>query len=121
MYPTYQPYQNQLQSLQNQFSQLAQPITPPQQPPIQYVNGRQSVDAYQLMPNQSALLMDNSMDRFYIKTADASGSCTVKSYDFKEATDTPTIEYVTKAEFEELKTEVSKLTAKPKKKGELDE
>ena len=51
--------------------------------------------------------MDNSMPRFYIKVADASGMCTIKSYDFAETQDTPKTEYVSKAEFDDLKNKIS--------------
>ena len=92
MYP-YSSYQNQLQ---NQFMS-------PQTPAVQYVNGRQSADNYSMMPNSSVILMDSNIDRFYLKKADASGSCTIKEYDFHEVEDKSVPEYVTREEFEELK------------------
>jgi len=98
MYPILQPYQNQLQNLQNQY--LTPPVTTPT---VQYVNSRQSADNYTMQPNSSVILMDSTMDRFYLKTADASGSCVVKAYDFTEVSDEVKPDYVTRAEFEELK------------------
>lgn len=78
MYP-FNPYQNQLQNLQSQILSPA--------PSIQYVNGRQSADNYTMQPNSSVILMDSTMDRFYVKKSDASGSCTVDAYDFHKAAD----------------------------------
>ena len=95
MYPILQPYQNQLQSLQNQI------MTPV--PAVQYVNGKQSADKYVMQPNSSVILMDSNQDRFYLKKADASGSCTVEAYDFYKAEDEEKSEFVTRKEFEDLK------------------
>jgi hypothetical protein len=95
MYPILQPYQNQLQNLQNQIINTA--------PAIQYVNDRASAENYQMQPNSSVILMDSNVDRFYLKKADASGSCTVTAYDFHEAEEEPKTEYVTRKEFNELK------------------
>ena len=87
MYPIYQ-YQ----------SFLSQPTQA-----IQYVNSRQSADSYPMSPNSSVILMDSNLARFYIKQTDASGTATVKSYDFKETEEERPPEYVTKAEFESFK------------------
>ena len=70
---------------------------------IQYVNGRQSAETYQMPANSSAILMDSNMARFYMKQTDATGMATIKSYDFKETEEDKPIEYVTKAEFEKFK------------------
>lgn len=89
MYYPYQqtPYQN--------LRQLSQGI--------QYVNNRQSAEAYQLAPNSSVILMDSNQARFYMKQTDASGMATIKAYDFKEVREEKPEEYVTKAEFEKFK------------------
>ena len=70
---------------------------------IQYVNGKQSAEAYQMPINSSVILMDSNLPRFYLKQTDASGTVTIKAYDFKEAEDEKPIEYVTKQEFEKFK------------------
>lgn len=88
MYPYQQTY----------YPQLRQP-----QQGIQYVNNRQSAEAYQLAPNSSVILMDANLSRFYMKQTDASGMATLKAYDFKEAKEEKPEEYVTKAEFEKFK------------------
>ena len=86
-------------------------FTPPTQN-IQYVNGRQSAESYQMTPNSSVILMDSNCARFYMKKTDASGMATVRAYDFKEVEENKPLEYVTKSEFETFKAEM---------KGEKDE
>ena len=73
---------------------------------IQYVNGRQSAESYQMMPNSSVILMDSNKARFYWKQTDASGMATVRAYDFKEVEENKAPEYVTKSEFETFKAEM---------------
>ena len=91
--------------LQNPFmaQMMPQPMGQPTQN-IQYVNGKQSAESYQLPANSSVILMDSNMARFYVKKTDASGLATVKSYDFKETEEEKPEEYVTKKEFEKFKT-----------------
>ena len=60
------------------------PLIPQQQAQtIQYVNGKQSAESYQMPVNSSVVLMDSNMARFYMKQTDASGVATIKAYDFK--------------------------------------
>ena len=87
MYPIF-PYQTSLLS---------------QNPSIQYVNGKQSAEAYQMPANSSVILMDSNQARFYMKQTDASGMATIRAYDFKEAEEDRPKEYVTKEEFESFK------------------
>jgi len=82
------------------------PFTPPQTQNIQYVNGRQSAESYQMLPNSSVILMDSTKARFYMKQTDASGMATVRAYDFKEVEADKPAEYVTKSEFENFKAEM---------------
>lgn len=102
-YPiNYNPYNFQMPQLQVQQPQQ-------QQPGIQYVNGKESANAYQMQPNSSMLLMDSNDAKFYIKTSDASGFCTVKTYTFQEEIEsTENNQYVTKQEFEEFKQQLLK-------------
>lgn len=95
MYSYYPPLQSPFQ----------QPMMPVQQETedIKYVNGKQGAEAFQMLPNKKALLMDANNAKFYIKQTDANGQATIKSYDFKETEDEKPIEYVTKAEFEAYK------------------
>ena len=73
---------------------------------IQYVNGKQSAEAYQMTPNSSVILMDSNQARFYLKQTDASGMATIKVYDFHEAEEEKPAEYVTKSEFETFKAQM---------------
>lgn len=73
---------------------------------IQYVNGKESAESYQMAPNSSVILMDSNKARFYVKQTDASGMSTLKSYDFKETEEDKPAEYVTKSEFESFKAEL---------------
>ena len=79
------------------------PQLPVQTQNIQYVNGKQSAESYQMPANSSVILMDSNLPRFYMKQTDASGMATIKSYDFKETEVEKPKEYVTKAEFESFK------------------
>ena len=83
------------------------PFVPQSQPQtIQYVNGKQSAETYQMAANSSVILMDSNLPRFYMKQTDASGMATIKAYDFKETEEEKHAEYVTKAEFEAFKTKL---------------
>lgn len=84
----------------NPYSYLSQPQT------IQYVNGRQSAESYQMPANSSVILMDSNRARFYMKQTDASGMATIRAYDFKEVEVNKPAEYVTKSEFESFKAEM---------------
>lgn len=80
---------------------------------LQFVNGRESADMYQMPPNSKAILMDSTMARFYLKETDASGMARVTAYDFTPATDAPSPDYVTRAEFEEWKAKYEPTAPKP--------
>ena len=97
MYPGY-PYQ----PLSNPFAmQLGVSQSQPLQ--IQYVNGKESAETFQMPANSSVILMDQNKSRFYMKKTDASGQAIIKSYDFKESEEEKPKEYVTKQEFEAFK------------------
>ena len=85
----------------------------PQSQTIQYVNGRQSAETYQMTPNSSVILMDSNQARFYLKQTDASGIATIRAYDFSEAEEERPAEYVTKSEFESFKAEMKGATHEP--------
>lgn len=74
-----------------------------QQQTIQYVNGKQSAESYQMPANSSVILMDSNTNKFYLKQTDASGIATIRTYDFRESKDDKPAEYVTKSEFEQFK------------------
>lgn len=73
------------------------------------VNGLEGAKAYQVAPRDTVALFDGNDDVFYVKSADDGGFPTIKAYRFVEMDLTgakPTNDYVTKAEFEELRKEV---------------
>lgn len=92
--------------MQSPFLQQAQLMPQQQTQSIQYVNGKQSAEAYQMPNNSSVILMDSNSARFYMKQTDASGVATIKTYDFKEAKEEKPEEYVTKKEFEAFKANI---------------
>lgn len=96
----YPPLQNPFMM---QMPQVMPSVPIQQDQEIQFVNGRAGCDAFQMLPNKKAWLMDSNVNRFYIKQTDANGQAIVKSFDFTETEEEKPIEYVTKAEFEEYK------------------
>ena len=73
---------------------------------INWVQGENAAKSWYVPAGQTALLMDSEEQKFYLKTADASGiplPLRVFAYsEVKEAPKTNDIEYVTKAEFDAL-------------------
>lgn len=128
MYQNFQnPYAMQMQNLQSQI----QNMNPFQQQQggntqIQYVNGIESVNAYQMAPNSSVLLMDSNLPRFYVKTTDAAGMAAVKVFEFHEYVEqkpepmNPEM-FVTRQEFEELKQMIEKEAAHESAKESIRE
>jgi hypothetical protein len=78
---------------------------------ITWVQGIEGAKAYQLNPNSNVILLDSESDRFYIKTSDNIGMCSLRVFNFQEVTNNPTSEvqkteidlsnYVTKDELQE--------------------
>lgn len=94
------------------------------------VNGLEGAKAYQVAPRDTVALFDGNDDIFYVKSADDGGFPTIKAYRFVEMDLTgakPTNDYVTKAEFEELRKEVQSYAeqfvskSKPAKKPVADD
>lgn len=95
MYPTTMssyPYVSSYSSLpQGAMSQ--QPVSPYFQPQYQrpstsniiWAQGDAGAKAHQLPPSSSAIILDSESKRFFIKTTDAAGIPSLKSYDFKES------------------------------------
>lgn len=94
----------QLQALQPQMSVTNQ---------MQYVNNRQSAEAYQMQPNSSVVLWDSNSDKFYVKQSDASGFCTVREFKFEEVKSNSNrqneTEYATKSDIDDLKAQIEKI------------
>ena len=98
------------------FPSFQQPQTINQ---VQYVNGMESAKAYNLRPNESAILMDNNTPIFYHVQADASGYRTIKAYQFQEVhEDKPEDIYLTKKEFRDW---ISQIQNRKQNGGAIDE
>lgn len=70
------------------------------------VTGLEGAKAYPMNPNTEVALFDGNRDVFYIKRTDAGGYPTIQAYQFapvQEDANTQTPEYVTRQEFEELR------------------
>lgn len=73
---------------------------------INWVQGEAAAKSWYVPAGQTALLMDSEEQKFYLKTADASGiPLPLRVFAYSEVKETPKandIEYVTKAEFDAL-------------------
>lgn len=70
------------------------------------VTGIDGAKAYQMPPNSSVALFDSGQDIFYVKTTDGAGFPTIRAFAFspiQEQTPPAPTDYVTRAEFNELK------------------
>lgn len=128
-YPTYLPQQNynaqQYAPQMNGMQQMPQPQT--QGAPI-WVQGEAGAKSFLVAPGQSLILMDSEAEVFYIKSTDASGvPMPLRIFDYKERTgaqrpsqaaQTPSVEYVTRAEFEAFVAKLAQMTATPAQQKE---
>lgn len=100
--PFYRPtYYDQMQPNpnMNQFSQQFQPpVTPPTTQPMAqqgnngliWVQGEAGAKSYLVAPGNTVMLMDSEGERFYLKSADASGMpMPLRVFEYKERTETP--------------------------------
>lgn len=95
--PTY--YDPAQQNPMGQFSQQFQPPTAPPaaQPMAQqgnngliWVQGEAGAKSYLVAPGNTVMLMDSEGERFYLKSADASGMpMPLRIFEYKERTETP--------------------------------
>ena len=67
-----------------------------------YVMGIEGAKAFFVQPNQTVILRDSQDNYLYEKTADMQGRITMKVYELHDVEQKPHVEYVTKAEFNEL-------------------
>lgn len=87
--PYPQPYQDRLAQLQNQYQQtIPQQMPIPQQQPINqgflWVQGEAGAKSYLVAPNTTVLLMDSESKRFYLKSTDAAGMPSLRTFEFSE-------------------------------------
>ena len=95
--PTY--YEPAQQNPMGQFNQQFQPPTAPTptQPMAQqgnngliWVQGEAGAKSYLVTPGNTVMLMDSEGERFYLKSADASGMpMPLRIFEYKERTETP--------------------------------
>ena len=119
MRPQYQPapqmpaYQPQPQQPQNQS--------------IIWIPNEQAANDFIVAPNNAVTLWDMNAPVVYVKKADASGKPAMTTYDLVERSTSPvsptapqtvpTVEYVTRKDFDELAAKVAALSVKPVRKA----
>ena len=116
------PYGGQQMQQQMYQPQAQQPPQGAQQPSngFVWVNDINEAANYLVAPNSAVQLWDKNSPCVYLKTADAAGKPTMQIFDLVERKQQPTAQtqtattadYVTRAEFAELRKAVDALTAK---------
>ena len=95
------------QPAQNPYMDRLAQMQPPQpRDGLIRVTGMDGARAYQMPPNSAVALFDGGQDVFYVKTTDGAGFPTIRAYSFQpmeQAQAMSSTEYVTRAEFEQLK------------------
>ena len=72
------------------------------------VNGFEEAKNYPVMFNTSEILMDNNRDVFYLKSVDAMGKYTLRTYEFTQVeNDQPAV--VTQEQFNQLQSKIDTL------------
>lgn len=82
------------------------------------VNGINGAKAYQMPPNSSVALFDANEDMMYVKTTDAAGYPTIKTFRFEAVENleqAPAADYVSKDDFSKLMQQVESIADKLKK------
>lgn len=128
---------NQMQNAVVQPSVPSQPMQA-QQPNngLIWVQGESGAKSYLVAPNATVMLMDSEGERFYLKSADASGMpLPLRIFDYKERQSAPTSDfkaptsdfselddkYITREEFERRMASIAPQTATKKTKNKLTE
>ena len=100
-----------------QYYQAAQPQTQPNaNGSIIWVQGEAGAKSYLVAPNTTVQLWDSEAQVIYLKSADASGMPSMKIIDYTirnaqppAPITQPSVDYVTKTEFDNFKQEVQKM------------
>lgn len=128
---------NQIQNAVVQPSMPSQPIQA-QQPNsgLIWVQGESGAKSYLVAPNATVMLMDSEGERFYLKSADASGMpLPLRIFDYKERANAPTSDfkaptsdfseldgkYITRDEFERRMASIASQPITKKTKNNLTE
>ena len=132
----YQPYMPQSNQQQPNYNNIYQQVQ--QQPQLNqyaFVNGVEGAKAYQIMPNQTMMLMDSDNPIAFMKTSDNYGKSSlryfklveVKEEDLRVQPQTQSnIEYALKTDIDALNKKIDEISSKLEKplkienKGELD-
>lgn len=146
-YGTQPPMPDNLAQLRMNTNQMQNAVVQPSMPsqPMQvqqpnngliWVQGESGAKSYLVAPNATVMLMDSEGERFYLKSADASGMpLPLRIFDYKERTTSAqqafggsaTAEsvnfdnFVTREEFEQLKASIASQPAPKKTKNNLTE
>lgn len=117
-YNPYQPVPDQLSQLRAPYQQMYQPAQmQPNNNGLLWVQGEAGAKSYLVAPNTTVLLMDSEAQRFYLKSTDAAGMPTMKTFEYREVTAAPKAETVyteppvSRSEFLQLKEVVARLEA----------
>jgi hypothetical protein len=145
-YGTQSPMPDNLAQLRMNTNQIQSAVVQPSVPqPMQvqhpsngliWVQGESGAKSYLVAPNATVMLMDSEGERFYLKSADASGMpLPLRVFEYKERTepaqqpssgsvvsfDRLDDKFVTREEFEQLKASMASQTAPKKSKNNLTE
>ena len=145
-YPYYgiqQPLADNLSQLRMNNAQMQNPVTSQPMPPqthqtnsLIWVQGEAGAKSYLVAPNATMMLMDSEGERFYLKSADASGMpLPLRIFDYKERSAMPQQaaggsvgaeqfnpdRFVTREEFDELKKSIASQPTNKKTKNNLME
>lgn len=124
-YPNYytptQQMPGQLEQLRMSGAQMQQPVQNQQpQSGLIWVQGESGAKSYMVANGNSVLLMDSERQTFYIKSTDASGMPSMRTFDYTERVSQPVqpvpapaaqphADYVTREEFNALAARIDSL------------
>lgn len=117
--PQFYPVNTQMQN-----AQVSQAMSGSSNNGIIWVQGEAGAKSYLVAPNTTVQLWDSESQTIYLKSADASGMPSIKTLDYTirekaQATEShenvSKAEFVTRDEFEALKSKIEALTAMSKK------
>ena len=142
-YGTQQPLADNLSQLRMNNTQMQNPVTSQSMPSqsqqtnsLIWVQGEAGAKSYLVAPNATVMLMDSEGERFYLKSADASGMpLPLRIFDYKERSVMPQQvsggsvgaeqfnpdRFVTREEFDELKASIASQPTGKKTKNNLTE
>jgi len=85
-------YPNYYQPMYPQMQMPQMPQNYSHQQQIVKVNGKNGAEAYQMMPNSSALLLDETSPIVYLAQSDGAGYKTITAYDIQLHQDAPPVD-----------------------------